>query len=71
MSYIRFPFVLLSGNHLKCAYYLMPFDYHILVTYVGGVTKMVELERIKTTEMEHMNVTVGNALDIFWGKLDL
>ena len=49
----------------------MPFDYHILVTYVGGVTKMVELERIKTTEMEHMNVTVGNALDIFWGKLDL
>ena len=45
---------------------------HEILTFLFiGVTKMVELERIKTTEMEHMNVTVGNALDIFWGKLDL
>ncbi|KAK9290708.1 hypothetical protein L1049_008882 [Liquidambar formosana] len=41
----------------------------IRVTYAGGVTEMADLERIKVAGMEHVDVTVGSALDIFGGKL--
>ncbi|XP_024967475.1 1-(5-phosphoribosyl)-5-[(5-phosphoribosylamino)methylideneamino] imidazole-4-carboxamide isomerase, chloroplastic [Cynara cardunculus var. scolymus] len=41
----------------------------IPVTYAGGVTVMEDLERIKIAGMEHVDVTVGSALDIFGGNL--
>ncbi|OIV93504.1 hypothetical protein TanjilG_21757 [Lupinus angustifolius] len=42
---------------------------NIPVTYAGGVTVMVDLERIKTAGMECVDVTVRSALDIFGGNL--
>lgn len=39
------------------------------VTYAGGVTEMVDLERIKVAGMGRVDVTVGSALDIFGGTL--
>ncbi|XP_038980510.1 1-(5-phosphoribosyl)-5-[(5-phosphoribosylamino)methylideneamino] imidazole-4-carboxamide isomerase, chloroplastic isoform X1 [Phoenix dactylifera] len=41
----------------------------IPVTYAGGVTTIADLERIKTAGKEHVDVTVGSALDIFGGDL--
>lgn len=41
----------------------------IPVTYAGGVTEMVDLERIKVAGMGRVDVTVGSALDIFGGTL--
>lgn len=41
----------------------------IPVTYAGGVTVMEHLKRIKVAIMEHVNVMVGSALDIFGGNL--
>lgn len=41
----------------------------IPVTYAGGVTTMADLERIKTSGMGRVDVTVGSALDIFGGNL--
>ncbi|WOL08664.1 1-(5-phosphoribosyl)-5-[(5-phosphoribosylamino)methylideneamino] imidazole-4-carboxamide isomerase [Canna indica] len=41
----------------------------IPVTYAGGVTTMADLERIKTAGNEHVDATVGSALDIFGGDL--
>ncbi|KAF8397887.1 hypothetical protein HHK36_016812 [Tetracentron sinense] len=41
----------------------------IPVTYAGGVTIMVDLERIKVAGMGRVDVTVGSALDIFGGNL--
>lgn len=41
----------------------------IPVTYAGGVTVMDDLERIKTSGMDNVDVTVGSALDIFGGNL--
>lgn len=43
--------------------------FQIPVTYAGGVTVMDDLERIKTAGVEHVDVTVGSALDIFGGNL--
>ncbi|VFQ99610.1 unnamed protein product [Cuscuta campestris] len=41
----------------------------IPVTYAGGVTTMVDLDRIKIAGMDRVDVTVGSALDIFGGNL--
>ncbi|CAL0317042.1 unnamed protein product [Lupinus luteus] len=41
----------------------------IPVTYAGGVTVMADLERIKLAGKEHVDVTVGSALDIFGGDM--
>lgn len=41
----------------------------IPVTYAGGVTTMADLEKIKTSGMGRVDVTVGSALDIFGGNL--
>ncbi|XP_058087885.1 1-(5-phosphoribosyl)-5-[(5-phosphoribosylamino)methylideneamino] imidazole-4-carboxamide isomerase, chloroplastic [Magnolia sinica] len=41
----------------------------IPVTYAGGVTTMMDLERIKVAGMGRVDVTVGSALDIFGGDI--
>ncbi|MQL95554.1 hypothetical protein Taro_028215 [Colocasia esculenta] len=41
----------------------------IPVTYAGGVTTMVDLERIKEAGVGRVDLTVGSALDIFGGDL--
>ncbi|KAF3335286.1 1-(5-phosphoribosyl)-5-[(5-phosphoribosylamino)methylideneamino] imidazole-4-carboxamide isomerase [Carex littledalei] len=41
----------------------------IPVTYAGGVSKMEDLERIKTAGRGRVDVTVGSSLDIFGGDL--
>lgn len=43
--------------------------WQIPVTYAGGVTTLADLEKIKVAGMEHVDVTVGSALDIFGGNL--
>ena len=41
----------------------------IPVTYAGGVTIMIDLERIKVAGDGCVDLTVGSALDIFGGNL--
>ena len=39
------------------------------VTYAGGVSSMEDLKKLKTLGQDHVDVTVGSALDIFGGAL--
>lgn len=39
------------------------------ITYAGGVTTMADVESIKECGRNHINVTIGSALDLFGGKL--
>ena len=39
------------------------------ITYAGGVTTMEDVESIKECGRNHINVTIGSALDLFGGKL--
>lgn len=39
------------------------------MTYAGGVTIMIDLERIKVAGDGCVDLTVGSALDIFGGNL--
>jgi phosphoribosylformimino-5-aminoimidazole carboxamide ribotide isomerase len=41
----------------------------IPITYAGGVTTMEDLESIKECGRNHINVTIGSALDLFGGNL--
>ncbi|MEE0955838.1 MAG: phosphoribosylformimino-5-aminoimidazole carboxamide ribotide isomerase [Eubacterium sp.] len=40
------------------------------VTYAGGVGSYQDLETVKTKGRNHVNVTVGSALDLFGGNLE-
>lgn len=42
----------------------------IPITYAGGVGEYEDLQQLKALGMNHVNVTIGSALDIFGGKLD-
>ena len=39
------------------------------VTYAGGISSMEDLKKLKTLGQDHVDVTVGSALDIFGGAL--
>lgn len=39
------------------------------VTYAGGVGSFEDLEKLKTLGQNHINVTIGSALDLFGGKM--
>ena len=39
------------------------------VTYAGGVHSMEDLEELKTLGKNHVNVTIGSALDLFGGDI--
>jgi len=41
----------------------------IPVTYAGGVRSLEDLERIRSLGSNHVDATIGSALDIFGGKL--
>ena len=39
------------------------------VTYAGGVGSFADLELLKKVGNNHVNVTIGSALDLFGGKM--
>ena len=41
----------------------------IPVTYAGGVSSFDDLKCIRQLGQNHLNVTIGSALDLFGGKL--
>lgn len=41
----------------------------IPVTYAGGVGSFSDLEKLKTLGKNHLNVTIGSALDLFGGSI--
>ncbi len=41
----------------------------IPVTYAGGISSLIDLEKISCTGNKKINATIGSALDIFGGKL--
>lgn len=41
----------------------------IPVTYAGGVSSFNDLEKVKTLGKNHVDVTIGSALDLFGGKM--
>lgn len=42
---------------------------HLPITYAGGVHAFSDLEEIKRLGRNHLNVTIGSALDLFGGNL--
>jgi phosphoribosylformimino-5-aminoimidazole carboxamide ribotide isomerase len=43
----------------------------IPVTYAGGVGSFSDLEELKTLGRGRVNVTIGSALDLFGGSMEL
>ncbi|MBE5922643.1 MAG: phosphoribosylformimino-5-aminoimidazole carboxamide ribotide isomerase [Lachnospiraceae bacterium] len=41
----------------------------IPITYAGGVSSFDDLDKLKTLGKNHLDVTIGSALDLFGGKL--
>lgn len=41
----------------------------IPVTYAGGVSSFADLEKVKSLGKNHVDVTIGSALDLFGGKM--
>ena len=41
----------------------------VSITYAGGVTTMEDIDSVKECGRNHINVTIGSALDIFGGPL--
>ena len=39
------------------------------ITYAGGVHDFADLSRLKKLGKDHINVTIGSALDLFGGKM--
>ena len=42
----------------------------IPVTYAGGVSSFEDLESIRQLGQDHLNVTIGSALDLFGGAME-
>lgn len=58
-----------SGIETKLAALLGEFE-AIPVTYAGGVSSFEDLEQLKTLGKNHVDVTVGSALDLFGGHME-
>jgi len=39
------------------------------VTYAGGATALADLDRVKELGRDHVDLTIGSALDIFGGDI--
>ena len=46
-------------------------DSPVPVTYAGGVGSLEDIKRLRVLGEDRIDVTVGSALDIFGGSLDL
>ncbi len=58
-----------SGIETKLVALLGEFE-AIPVTYAGGVSSFEDLEQLKTLGKNHVDVTVGSALDLFGGHME-